>query len=87
MRMKKGIGKIETSLANTQKQSQDNYDNVQRLTVVVKENSVAIDKLKLTTAGLSHRMDILETMVDSIISTIDALADNVQDMLKTVSSC
>ncbi len=82
MRMKKRIGKIEKSLAETQKQSQDNYDNVQRLTVVVKENSVAIDKLKITTAGLSHRMDTLEVTVDSIIHTIDALADNVQDMLR-----
>jgi hypothetical protein len=44
--------------------------NVQRLTVVVKEKSIAIDKLKLTTAGLSNRMDILETTVYSIIHTI-----------------
>ena len=82
MRMKKRIGKIEKSLAKTQEQSQDNFDNIQRLSVTVSENSIAIDRLKITTAGLSNRIDILEVKVDSIISTIDAVADNVQDMLR-----
>ena len=65
-----------------QKQSQDNFDQVQKLSVVIANNSIAIDHLKITTSDLTRRMDNLESKVDSIIYTIADQADNFRDMTK-----
>ena len=74
--------KIESSLASVQKQSQDNFDQVQKLSVVIEGNSLAINSLKVTTNDLSRRMDNLESKVDSIIYSIAHQADNFRDMVR-----
>ena len=82
MRLEKKIKKIETSLLATQKQSKENYDAIQNMSVVVSSNSIAISQLQITTKDLGERVVKLENKVDSLIFSVDSITNTQNDMIK-----
>ena len=82
IRTERRLVRIESNLSATQKQSQDNTDNIKQMTVQIAGNSIAINNLKVTTEDLSRRMNNLEVKVDSIVNKVLDITDHLTDMVK-----
>ena len=82
MRLERKIDKIEMTLSATQKQSKENYEAIQNMSLVVSSNSIAISQLQITTKDLGERMVKLENKVDSLIFGVESIADTQDDMIR-----
>ena len=82
MRAGKKLKRIENSLSDTRKQVKDNLETVQKMSVVVASNSMAIDQLRVTTSDLVRRMGNLENKVVDLAFRIDGLANQYEDFVK-----
>ena len=82
MRLERKLNKMEKSISETQRLSQDNYEAIQNMSSIVASNSIAIDHLRVTSNALAKRLDILEIKVTNLTLTVAGIANNLEDMMK-----
>jgi hypothetical protein len=81
MRMNYKVKKLETLLATTQKRVDENKQKIADMSLVVYQQSIAIDKLFITTSELSKRMGELERRVDRIEKILSDVFDRMDATL------
>ena len=81
MRLERKVDRLETSLLATQKQSKENYDAIQSMSLEVSSNSIAIDQLQVTTRDLSNRLVQVEEKVDVLNDNVESLTNTQDDMM------
>ena len=82
MRTEKRIKNLENSLFNTQTQVKDNSDTIRNMSMIVSNNSLAIDKLVLSTLDLTWRMIQIELKVDQLSSRVIGIANQQENLHK-----
>ena len=82
MRLNKKVKNIERTLSQTQRQVTENSQLIHNMSEIVYGNSIAIEKLRVTTLNLDRRVFALEGKVEKLQSTVDDVVNKSETTIQ-----